>query len=84
LALHEGHADAVTAFLNGLKGLDLSPPHIAEIVEAKPPGDGNGLSIARERGHVHAVKAYLDGLTRLQQHDLITGEQVAGIMAAAL
>jgi hypothetical protein len=88
LAMQEGHAAAVTAFLNGLEGLRLSPQDFAEIVEARPMGDGygngNSLSIARARGHVHAVKAYREGLARLQQHDLITGEQVTGIMAAAL
>ena len=82
--MREGHAATVTAFVDGLQGLGLSPQQIVGIVLAGRTRGDTGLSIARKSGKVNAQKAYMAYLARLQEQDLITAKQVAGIVAAAV
>lgn len=60
-----GPCDAVTAFMNGLKGLGLNSQQTAEIVAAKDADGKPGLCYALQEGRDAAVKAYMDGLKGL-------------------
>ena len=83
IALLFGHATAVTAFMDGLKGAGLSPQQITEIVAAKDDNGRHGLYFAKRDGKADAETAYMNGLTGLQQQNLITAQQIAAIVSAS-
>ena len=75
MALESGHAGAVSAFMDSLDGLGLKRQQVAGIVLAKASDGRHGLFFARRYGHTLALKAFIDGLNRLRQQNLITTQQ---------
>jgi len=82
-ALNLGHADAVEAFMTGLRGLQLEPAklepaQIAQIVAANDHDQRPGLYAAMQGGHARAVAKYMTGLKDLG----LDSAQAAAIAAA--
>jgi hypothetical protein len=77
-AMEGGQHASVSAYMSGLKLLDLSAQQIAGLVGLKDPAGFPGLWMALLGGHASMVTAFMDGLIGLE----LDRQQIADIVAS--